>query len=640
MNLRPTLLAMALLTAPVFAESVPDVQQAAKSVYRVWLGIPLPTGFVKQTDGSHIQALQTRQFAEQVPLKGMSLLQKKSGKLKPLSGEGILFQHAGNYYLLVASGSAYAVSDKGHLVTNAKLADNTGSTEAVFVDESGLRDMGANGGQAQAFVLTQKTNSTALDLQPVKQIVRDVDSDLAVVQADNLPTKGLKLADAQFAKPAERVFALGAEGEFDQLSGKQGAIDRVDYAVAIASEGKLDKRVKQNNVNLWLHNAPISGSQTGGALVNQCGQVLGTNQLGEVAGDSQAIDAGLLLPMLRKHSIPFQQYQGRCGGVVAKAENIADGAERVVQAAQHNPRGWLTVLGLGVLTLMACGIAWRLLMGILRKRSSGQRRVSALAQQVNQTPVSPPPQPNYPNQAAVSPPAQTSYPHAAPQSPRTVLDTGAMTLTAVSGSLNAFSLPHNRPIIIGRNPQCDVVLSHPKMSGQHAKLWLEHGVVWVQDLNSTNGTFINDVRIQTPSRLNAGDVLQFTGDNSVASFRLPDSPRTELHQNTQLHINTPRLAAILQPLDANLPHVEIPVSGSVNLGRAPDNDVVIAVPQVSGKHCRVSADAKGILTIQDLNSTNGTFVNQLNQRVSQATLQTGDMIYLADQNTAYRVQAA
>lgn len=615
-----------LLSAPALAQTQADVQQAAKSVYRIWLGVPLPNGFLKQTDSSHIQALQTQKFAEQVPLKGMTLRQKKSGKSTPLSGKGILFQYAGRNYLLIATGSAYAVSNKGHLVTNARFADNTGASEVAFVDESGLRDMGENGGQAQAFVITQAANTTQFDIQPAKQIVRDVKSDLAVLHADKLPTTALKLADSQFAKPADLVYALGVEGTDNTLLGKHDAIDRVDYWAATASEGKLDKRINQKNVGMWQHSAAFSGSVSGGALVNQCGQVLGTNQITPSTKQPSAIDAGELLPMLRKHNIPFEQYQGRCGGVVAKAENIADGAERVVKAAQHNPRGWLTVLGLAIATLIASVLAWKMLRWVLRQRA--QTRHS-----------SPPPKPApaqtvapvQPVQAAASP-ATTRHIAA----PRTEWESnGSLVLQAVSGSLKHIALPFNRAMVVGRSADCDVVLSHPKVSAKHAKLWLEQGVLWVEDLNSTNGTFINNTAIRSPSPLKLGDVLQFTGDSSVASFRLPENPATP---PTQLH-QAP-FAAVLQASDADLPRIHIPLGGSVSVGRGSDNDVVIDLQQVSRKHCRISADAHGAIVLEDLGSTNGTFVDNLNNRISQTPLQIGQTVYLADKNVAYRVQAA
>lgn len=55
------------------------------------------------------------------------------------------------------------------------------------------------------------------------------------------------------------------------------------------------------------------------------------------------------------------------------------------------------------------------------------------------------------------------------------------------------------PKIIGRGHECDIVLLHQLISRRHAKLWLEHDQVYLQDLNSRNGTTINGERVSTTS---------------------------------------------------------------------------------------------------------------------------------------------
>jgi len=64
-------------------------------------------------------------------------------------------------------------------------------------------------------------------------------------------------------------------------------------------------------------------------------------------------------------------------------------------------------------------------------------------------------------------------------------------------------------------------------------------------------------------------------------------------------------------------------SRAVTIGRAPDNDIPIDNLAVSNYHARIYAEA-GRLVIEDLNSLNGTFVND--QRVERAALHDGDTI--------------
>ena len=74
-----------------------------------------------------------------------------------------------------------------------------------------------------------------------------------------------------------------------------------------------------------------------------------------------------------------------------------------------------------------------------------------------------------------------------------------------------------------------MVLSSPLISWEHAEIAPEGGVLTLQDLGSTNGTFVNGRRITAPTPLAEGDVLHF----AVLEFRLglAASP-SDLRQNT------------------------------------------------------------------------------------------------------------
>ncbi len=50
-------------------------------------------------------------------------------------------------------------------------------------------------------------------------------------------------------------------------------------------------------------------------------------------------------------------------------------------------------------------------------------------------------------------------------------------------------------LVIGRHPSCDIVLSDPAVSRRHARLRFRDGTWVVQDLDSTNGTTINNVAV-------------------------------------------------------------------------------------------------------------------------------------------------
>ncbi|HEX9161903.1 MAG TPA: FHA domain-containing serine/threonine-protein kinase [Thermoanaerobaculia bacterium] len=66
-------------------------------------------------------------------------------------------------------------------------------------------------------------------------------------------------------------------------------------------------------------------------------------------------------------------------------------------------------------------------------------------------------------------------------------------------------------VMVGRDRTCSIVLSHPAVSRHHARMTL-NGAAWVlEDLQSANGTYVNNTRVDKV-RLKAGDVVRFGAD--------------------------------------------------------------------------------------------------------------------------------
>ena len=64
------------------------------------------------------------------------------------------------------------------------------------------------------------------------------------------------------------------------------------------------------------------------------------------------------------------------------------------------------------------------------------------------------------------------------------------------------------PFTIGRNPESNLVLEALSVSWAHAQIAQQGGAHILHDLNSTNGTFVNDVRIERPYHLQKDDVIR------------------------------------------------------------------------------------------------------------------------------------
>ncbi|MEN4099830.1 MAG: FHA domain-containing protein [Anaerolineaceae bacterium] len=63
-------------------------------------------------------------------------------------------------------------------------------------------------------------------------------------------------------------------------------------------------------------------------------------------------------------------------------------------------------------------------------------------------------------------------------------------------------------VIMGREPGVDYVIPNETVSARHARLSYHHNQWWIEDLQSTNGTFLNDERVETPTVIISGDELR------------------------------------------------------------------------------------------------------------------------------------
>lgn len=82
-------------------------------------------------------------------------------------------------------------------------------------------------------------------------------------------------------------------------------------------------------------------------------------------------------------------------------------------------------------------------------------------------------------------------------------------LQAITGEFTGKEITIERDMLVGRHQDADILLQSADISRRHAALVLKDQQLWVQDLNSSNGTFINGLRIEQETELHDGDILQF-----------------------------------------------------------------------------------------------------------------------------------
>ncbi|HTU86056.1 MAG TPA: FHA domain-containing protein [Solirubrobacteraceae bacterium] len=85
---------------------------------------------------------------------------------------------------------------------------------------------------------------------------------------------------------------------------------------------------------------------------------------------------------------------------------------------------------------------------------------------------------------------------------------GEINLEVIEGPDAGKQIVVDRPIVIGRDAHSDLVLDDGEVSGQHVRITpAPDGSATVEDLGSTNGTFVNQNELEGPARLDPGDHL-------------------------------------------------------------------------------------------------------------------------------------
>ena len=140
-------------------------------------------------------------------------------------------------------------------------------------------------------------------------------------------------------------------------------------------------------------------------------------------------------------------------------------------------------------------------------------------------------------------------------------------------------------LLIGANPDSDVVVDHPQVSGYHLVAWLEGNQVCICDLGSTNGTFMNGHQVTRPEKL-------------------------EMEATLQLGSYAFNLAGIREKF--------LGASRAYLVGRDQAADLYLDAAMVSACHVLIKP-AGGTIKVIDLYSSNGTFLNERDNRVVGAS---------------------
>jgi len=222
---------------------------------------------------------------------------------------------------------------------------------------------------------------------------------------------------------------------------------------------------------------------------------------------------------------------------------------------------------------------------------------------------------------------------------------------------------------VGRATDCDLQLVEGHVSRRHAVLSTLNGTIWIEDLHSANGTFVNGDRVAGAWRLFHGDEIAFDtmryqliGDApDLTPIRPPGQPPDQLEvserivdvpvraETAEIAQATVEAGTVLTPAPAASADVTTPLLigrsvpvigrtfplafGRYLIGRGPDADIHLSEASVSLRHAEIELRPDGAQLI-NLISTNGTWVNGV--EIHTTHLANGDSVRIGRVTLEYR----
>jgi hypothetical protein len=168
---------------------------------------------------------------------------------------------------------------------------------------------------------------------------------------------------------------------------------------------------------------------------------------------------------------------------------------------------------------------------------------------------------------------------------------GQLVLRFISGKYQGgeFPLSEGVRVVVGRSSDLDMVLVEEMVSRRHAYIQMRTGVVHVEDLGSTNGTFVNGERVEKAS-LTEGDRLLIGTSilKLVAVDDVPPGSRRNLHQvalGTE-SVPNPQMPGSVARMTGNLEEIPLPDLMQLFGTSRKDGTLVIHSTHVGRLHLR------------------------------------------------------
>ncbi len=188
-------------------------------------------------------------------------------------------------------------------------------------------------------------------------------------------------------------------------------------------------------------------------------------------------------------------------------------------------------------------------------------------------------------------------------------------------------------IVLGRESVCDVVIetSAAMVSRKHAEIKNQNGQFILFDNGSFNGTLLNEQRITTPTLLKNGDVFEL--GIGGPKLRFVNAAEFSTSGKTQSEEQAPKTmmykAEDFQQSAQKIDQAQVQIlfqkgfdgKQILTIGRGESNDISLDGLQISNRHAKLTNNGN-VVSIEDVGSTNGTYVN--GKRITKQQLTPND----------------
>jgi pSer/pThr/pTyr-binding forkhead associated (FHA) protein len=183
------------------------------------------------------------------------------------------------------------------------------------------------------------------------------------------------------------------------------------------------------------------------------------------------------------------------------------------------------------------------------------------------------------------------------------------------------------PLTIGRSADNTITLNSDRISRQHTRIESRGSDVVIRDMNSKNGTYVEQRRI-TEEVLRGGETFQIGPFRLSAEVVLAAAPSPSGSQPAVVpppRQTSPRLVTVRWTNTQSGEARTLSVATPAIIGRQPGSTIVLVSSQVSREHAMIEIEGEQLI-LTDKNSGNGTWVN--GQRIQRAIIQPTDTVQI------------